>query len=235
MKKILTILLCVILMLSLCACGKKSGNGDVTPDNTPAADPAASGQDSGQEKEVDAITSATANINWVPRYNGNKNSDILVAYFSTDDTVRAFALHAAQALNADLFEIIPAEPYTDDDLNYNAPVYRAGREQKEGARPAIKSMPEDMSRYKYILLGYPIWGGQAPAIMYTFLENADLHDVEIIPFCTSNSSNAGTSATNMQKVTDPSVKWREAFRLIRNGTVEDIRNWLESLEIAELK
>ena len=235
MKKFFAVFICIILMFSLCACGKKGGNNDLTPDTTPDGGSDPGSQDGVSEKEVDAITSATVNIDWVPRYNGNKNSDILVAYFTIDDTVRAVALHAAQVMNSDIFEIVPEVPYEEGDLDSSDPDSRTAKELKEDARPAIKSMPADMSRYKYIFLGYPIWAGEAPKVLYTFLEQADLHDAEIIPFCTSTSSNAGTSAANMAKITDPSVKWHDAFRLIRNATVEDIRNWLESLEITELK
>ena len=184
--------------------------------------------------QVDAISSATLNLNRIPDYQGNPDSNILVAYFSTNDTVRGIAVNAAEVLNADLFEILPEDPYTEEDINYHLPGNRAGEEQRSGARPAIVSMPDSFEQYDTILLGYPIWGGQAPNILYTFLESADLKDVTIIPFCTSNMVPAGTSAINLAKVTDPSVSWMEAHRIAGGSSEEEIRDWAASLSPAEV-
>ena len=129
----------------------------------------------------DAVTSATLSVDRLPAVEST-GSSVLVAYFSTDDTVRAAAYTAADALSADLFEIQPAEPYTADDLNYRNRQSRTSIEQNDPqARPALASLPEDLGRYDTILLGYPIWWGQAPKILYSFVESADLSGKTIIP------------------------------------------------------
>ena len=94
------------------------------------------------------------------------------------------------------------------------------------ARPAITALPGELDRYDTIWLGYPIWGGQAPKILYTFLESIDLSGKTVIPFCTSNSSGIGSSAVNLQKVTAEGVKWEKGGRVPKGDTAEDIANWL---------
>ena len=86
-----------------------------------------------------------------------------------------------------------------------------------------------MSRYDTIILGYPIWWGQAPKILYTFVESVDFSGKTVIPFCTSGSSGAGSSAANLQKAADESSVWLEARRISNGSTGEEIRVWAESL------
>lgn len=99
-------------------------------------------------------------------------------------------------LGADLYEITPQQPYTEDDLAY----YTGGRADQEQddpiARPAISGSIEDMAQYDVVFIGYPIWHGQAPRIISTFLENYDFSGKTIVPFCTSHSSGIGNSDTN---------------------------------------
>ena len=80
-----------------------------------------------------------------------------------------------------------------------------------------------------VLLGYPIWGGQAPNILYTFLERVELHCVTILPFCTSNMVSPGNSAINMQALTDETVTWLPAQRIANNSSEEDLYVWARSL------
>ena len=205
-KKILAVIIVTILMLSFSGC-------------CAAAE--------------DAISSATLSVDMVPELNENTDAKILVAYFSTDDTIRAVALTAASVLSADVFEIVPTEAYTAADLNYNDSNSRATKEQRDDqARPALKALPEHMDQYQTILLGYPIWWGQAPKIIYTFLESVDLSGKTIIPFCTSVSSGIGSSDTNLHALTDDTVTWLPATRHNRE-TTEEIRSWAISLGLTK--
>ena len=177
----------------------------------------------------DAVTSATLKIEKLPEVETEKNG-ILVVYFSPDDTTKAAAYAIAAELKAALFEIEAAEPYTADDLNYFNNKARSMTEMKDNAaRPAIAVLPENLDRYDTIWLGYPIWGGQAPKILYTFLESVDLSGKTVIPFCTSNSSGIGSSAVNLQKVTDESVKWEKGGRVKKGDNAENIANWLHEM------
>ena len=181
----------------------------------------------------DAVSSATLSVDRLPAVEST-GSSILVVYFSTDDTIRAAAYTIADALSADLFEIQPVEPYTADDVNYHNSKSRTSIEQNDPqARPAISVLPEDLGRYDTVILGYPIWWGQAPRILYTFTENADLSGKTIIPFCTSGSSGVGSSASNLQKLTGENTVWLEAKRISNGSRAEEIRAWAESLGLGK--
>ncbi len=101
------------------------------------------------------------------------SSNILVAYFSATGTTEGAAENIAKILGADIFEIEPAEPYTSADLNYSSDC-RANREQNDiGARPEIATGIENIGQYDAVFIGYPIWWGKAPKIIYTLLEKYD--------------------------------------------------------------
>ena len=181
----------------------------------------------------DAVSSATLSVDRLPAVEST-GSNILVVYFSTDDTIRAAAYTVADALSANLFEIQPVEPYTADDVNYHNSQSRTSIEQNDPqARPAIAVLPEDLNGYDTIILGYPIWWGQAPRILYTFMESVDLSGKTIIPFCTSGSSGVGSSASSLQKLTGESTVWLEAKRISNGSSAEKIRAWAESLGIGK--
>ena len=177
----------------------------------------------------DAVTSATLEIDKLPEAEAEENG-ILVVWFSPDDTTKASAYAIAAELKADLFEIAAEEPYTADDLNYFDSKSRSMAELKDNSiRPAIAALPEDLSRYDTIWLGYPIWSGQAPKIMYTFLESVDLSGKTIIPFCTSNSSGIGSSAVNLQKAAGEDVKWEKGGRIKKGSNAEGIARWVREI------
>ena len=174
---------------------------------------------------VDAVSSATVSITEVPETVAREDTKILVIWFSTNDTVKAVALTAADALEADSFEIVPEQPYSEADLAYYTDG-RCDREQADAsARPAIVSLPENLEQYDVIFIGYPIWHGQAPKILYTLLENIDISGKTLVPFCTSMSSGAGSSADNLAKLTDSSASWQKVKRIDNHSTAEQVREW----------
>ena len=179
--------------------------------------------------EEDAVTSATLAVDRLPAMDITE-SNILVVFFSPGDTVRAAAYAVAGTLSAELFEIEPVEPYTEDDLNYFNSKARSMMEMADkNARPEIVSLPENLDRYDTVLLGYPIWGGQAPRIISTFLESVDLSGKTVIPFCTSNSSGIGSSAKNLHSLAGDSVVWTDGVRIPKGSTEEEIRALAETL------
>lgn len=175
-----------------------------------------------EETAEDAITSATLNMTKLPEVESQDNG-ILVAYFSPDDTTRAAAYAIAAGLNAGLFEIEAAEPYSEEDMDYMNYFSRSMEETKDkDARPAIAALPENLDKYDTILLGYPIWGGKAAKIMLTFMESVDLSGKTVVPFCTSNSSPFGSSDIDMKKLAGDSVIWKKGTRIKKGATAEDI-------------
>lgn len=157
----------------------------------------------------------------------NQTSQVLVAYFSATGTTKGVAEKIAQGLNADLFEIVPAQPYTDEDLDYGNDQSRTSIEMNDpSARPEIADLIENIDQYDTIYLGYPIWWGQAPKIMDIFVESYDLVGKTIIPFCTSGSSGIGSSATNLESLTKGAI-WKEGKRFNGNEFQEEIIEWVE--------
>ena len=181
--------------------------------------------------EEDAVTSATLQIDKLPAAEAQENG-ILVVYFSPDDTVRAAAYTIAAELGAELFEIVPEELYTADDLNYMNNKSRSMTEMYDkNARPAITALPEDLEQYSTVFLCYPIWGGQAPKIILSFLEGVDLAGKTVIPFATSNSSGFGSSDSALKALTGESTVWIKGKGVKKGATAEEITAWVKELAL----
>ncbi len=182
---------------------------------------------------ADAVSSATVNIASLPELAVNPDASVLVIFFSTNDTVKAVSYTIADILRADVFEIVPETPYTEDDLRYYTDC-RADREQKDStARPAISVWPDSMEAYDTVFIGYPIWHGQAPRILYTLLEGIDLSGKTVVPFCTSASSGAGSSARNLQALAGDGAVWLDVKRIDNGSGTDDIRDWVLGLGLKE--
>ena len=164
-----------------------------------------------------------------PADNDRQESKTLVAYFSATNNTEGVAKHIAEGIGADIYEILPEEPYTDADLDYNSDC-RANREQNDdSARPAISGTVENMEQYDTIFLGYPIWWGNAPKIIFTFLESYDFSGKTIIPFCTSGSSPIG-STTAMQNVTQ-GANWLDGHRFGGGASSDTVMDWVNGLDL----
>ncbi len=129
------------------------------------------------------------------------NGRCLVVYFSCTNTTKGIAERIASITDGTTFRIEPEVPYTSADLDYNNSSSRANREQNDpSARPAIANTLEGLENYDVVFLGYPIWWGDAPKIISTFLESHDLSGKTIVPFCTSHSSGIGSSDTDLHRL-----------------------------------
>ena len=114
-------------------------------------------------------------------------------------------------------------------MNYNDSSSRVSKENSDSsARPEIKENIQDLDQYDTIFVGYPIWWGQAPKIMYTLMETNDFSGKTIIPFCTSASSGIGTSAENLSKSAPDSV-WKDGQRFSGSSSEDDIKSWVDSV------
>ncbi len=158
-----------------------------------------------------------------------QTSKILVAYFSCTNNTENIAKYIAEITGGTLYEITPAVPYTSADLNYNTDC-RANREQNDpAARPEISGSVENMDEYDVVYLGYPIWWGQAPKIIYTFLESYDFAGKTIIPFCTSGSSQIGSSADNLHSCAT-SATWLDGNRFSGSAAKSTVESWINGLD-----
>lgn len=156
----------------------------------------------------------------------------IIIYFSCTGNTARIAKMIEDETGAAVYRIEAEVPYTAADLNYNDSSSRATREQNDPtARPAFKGGLDGLAQYDTIYLGYPFWWGQAPKIMYTFLESYDFSGKTIVPFCTSHSSAIGSSDTNLHACCDDTVVWLPGRRFSAQSTREDVKTWLESLEL----
>ena len=179
MKKLLTMLLAGALVLSLAACG-----GETAPEETEeeTAQPTTEPEEPAAEAE-DAEDAA-------PEEDGGT----LIAYFSWSGNTEQVAQLIQEATGGDLFEIVPATPYTDD---YDELLDIARQEQSDGARPELAAQVENWGRYDTVFVGYPNWWSDAPMVVYTFLESYDWTGKTLIPFNTSASGGFGRSLDNL--------------------------------------
>ncbi len=176
-----------------------------------------------EETAVDAVTSATV----PPDEDVTEEVTSIVVYFSRTGTTRPLAEQIAELTGSDIYEITAAEPYTDEDINYNDSSSRATREQNDAsARPEIAGELPDLSQYDTVFLGFPIWWGTVPRIINTFMDSVDLSDKTIMPFCTSHSSGI-SSAVSAIRTACPDSDVRSGLRSGGDTDEEEIREWLD--------
>lgn len=196
-----------IVVLSLAACG--SGNG--TEESSGGAEPETSVQtaeEDGTKEEAGGTEQKSEETEEPTSEETDKTeSKALVVYFSATGNTKAVAKTLAGLQDADIYEIVPEEPYTDEDLNYNDRTTRATAEQNDpDARPVISGSITDFEQYEVIYVGYPIWWGDMPRILYTFFDAYDFSGKTIAPFCTSGGSGlSGTPGTIAELETGASV------------------------------
>ena len=153
----------------------------------------------------------------------------LVVYYSATGTTQAVAELLAQAANADLKPILPAEPYTDDDLNWRDSLSRSSVEMRDPAtRPAIDTAQlPDLAPYDTLFIGFPIWWGVAPHVVNTFIEALNLQGKTIIPFATSGGSPI-EPATEALRTAYPTLTILDGS-LLNDITFEDLSEWVDEL------
>lgn len=156
-----------------------------------------------------------------------KNENVAIVYFSATGNTEQVAQYIQEETNGTLIEIIPQEEYTDDDLNYGNEDSRTSREQNSNdARPAIAN-DIDVSSYDVIYLGYPIWWGDVPKIILTFLDEVDLSGKTVIPFCTSGGSGIESSMETLKNY-NSSIHWIDGKRL--SISKSDVVDWVNQLD-----
>ena len=163
---------------------------------------------------------------------GGPDNRALVAYFSCTGNTERIAEHIADIVGADLFEIVPLEPYTSEELESDGTFGRLADEQYgENVRPAIAGTVENMEDYAVVFVGYPIWWGDAPKIICTFLESYDFSGKTIIPFCTSGSTPIGSSATDIHGSASSSARCLEGARFSSGAARRTVLDWLNEFTV----
>ena len=156
-------------------------------------------------------------------------SKTLVSYFSASGVTKKVAENLAKAAGADLFEIIPEQVYTSADLNWQDKQSRSSVEMNDrSCRPAISTTVEDMSKYSYVFIGFPVWWYREPSIIDTFMESYDWTGITVIPFCTSGGSGLGDAGKNMQAL-GKNAKVIAGKRLSGNASETELKTWTDQI------
>ena len=163
---------------------------------------------------------------------GEKNmqteSKPLVVYFSATGTTAKTARMIAEVTGGTLYEIVPQQAYTADDLDWNDRQSRSSVEMNNPqARPALKDTKLDVATYDVIFIGYPIWWNQAPRIINTFIESYNLKGKTLVPFATSGGSGI-TGSVNALKKAYPDLEWQDG-KLLNGASQNAIKNWVSHL------
>ena len=216
MKTFTAILLLITLALSLAACGSTSAS---TPASTPTPTAALA-----EPSEASADTDDTA----------PEGGKVLVVYYSASGNTARVANDIAAAAGADVFEIVPAEPYTSDDLNWTNPNSRVSVEHDDPAARTVElasvEVP-DWDSYTTVFIGYPIWWGIAAWPVDGFVSANDFTGKTVIPFATSSSSGMGQSGELLSQLAGTG-DWQSGQRFSSGVSASDVQSWVSSLDLA---
>ena len=241
MKKMISVLAAVLLAIGLTACGNNEGQAanDTAETIQAASSEEVEATDNTEEEAPQVVTSEAAsntNDEIVENTfseaidNAEENGGVLVVYFSATGTTKGVAEKIAGITGADTYEIKAAQEYTDADLNWNDSSSRSTKEQNDSsARPEIGSDAVSLDGYTTIYIGYPIWWGEEPRIMDTFVENYNFDGITMIPFCTSGSSGIGRSGQNLAENAG-SGNWLSGDRLENSISKDELKLWIEGLK-----
>ena len=223
MKKIAAILLSLLLVLGLAACDAADKPAPTTtqpetaaPTQKPTTEPTEGASTAPAETEPETQP---------------KSGKVLVVYYSASGNTERVAGDIAEAAGADLFEIVPTEVYTSDDLNWRDSDSRVSREHDDEALrdvPLTSTTVENWDSYDTVFIGYPIWWGIAAWPVDNFVKANDFTGKTVIPFATSSSSGMGQSGELLAEMAGTG-DWQEGQRFSSGVSAEDVQDWVSGL------
>lgn len=220
MKKLTALLLSVVLVLSLAACGSanKPASSTTQPETSAPTEQPTTGP---------SESSSTAPAESEPETQPETGKTLVVYYSASGNTERV-AKDIAEAAGADLFEIVPTEVYTSDDLDWTNPDSRVSREHDDESLrdvPLTTTEVPDWDSYDTVFIGYPIWWGIAAWPVDTFVKNNDFTGKTVIPFATSSSSGMGQSGSLLADMAGTG-EWQEGQRFSSGVSSDDVQSWV---------
>lgn len=218
MKKLTALPLSVVLALSLAACGSanKPASSTTQPETSAPTEQPESSSTAPAESEPETQP---------------KTGKTLVVYYSTSGNTERVAKDIAEAAGADLFEIVPTEVYTSEDLNWTNSDSRVSREHDDESLrdvPLTTTEVPDWDSYDTVFIGYPIWWGIAAWPVDTFVKNNDFTGKTVIPFATSSSSGMGQSGSLLADMAGTG-EWQEGQRFSSGVSSDDVQSWVNGL------
>ena len=225
-KRILSCLLAGSMAFALAACSRQGAAPTREAEETPAVSQApAAGAESPAPEGTAAQEEAQP---------AGETGNTLVVYFSATGHTEAVADHIAQATGGGLFEIVPAEPYTDADLDWTDESSRVVREYEDESLRDVElttTEVEGWEDYDTVFIGYPIWWGIAAWPVDSFVSANDFTGKTVIPFCTSSSSGLGGSGELLAELAGTG-DWLEGQRFRSSASQEDVAEWVDSLGLS---
>lgn len=223
MKKLTALLLSVVLVLSLAACGSanKPASSTTQPETSAPTEQPTTGP---------SESSSTAPAESEPETQPETGKTLVVYYSASGNTERV-AKDIAEAAGADLFEIVPTEVYTSDDLDWTNPDSRVSREHDDESLrdvPLTTTEVPDWDSYDTVFIGYPIWWGIAAWPVDTFVKNNDFTGKTVIPFATSSSSGKGQSGSLLADMAGTG-EWQEGQRFSSGVSSDEVQSWVNGL------
>ena len=218
MEKLTALLLSVVLVLSLAACGSanKPASSTTQPETSAPTEQPESSSTAPAESEPETQP---------------ETGKTLVVYYSASGNTERVAKNIAEAAGADLFEIVPTEVYTSDDLDWTNPDSRVSREHDDESLrdvPLTTTEVPDWDSYDTVFIGYPIWWGIAAWPVDTFVKNNDFTGKTVIPFATSSSSGMGQSGSLLADMAGTG-EWQEGQRFSSGVSSDDVQSWVNGL------
>ena len=218
MKKLTALLLSVVLVLSLAACGSanKPASSTTQPETSAPTEQPESSSTAPTESEPETQP---------------ETGKTLVVYYSASGNTERVSKEIAEAAGADLFEIVPTEVYTSDDLDWTNPDSRVSREHDDESLrdvPLTTTEVPDWDSYDTVFIGYPIWWGIAAWPVDTFVKNNDFTGKTVIPFATSSSSGMGQSGSLLADMAGTG-EWQEGQRFSSGVSSDDVQSWVNGL------
>jgi len=216
MKKILALFLSLSMIFGLSACGSQNSGND-TANTPPGSERTEASTEADMEKSAEDMESAQGKT--------------LVVYYSATGNTEEAAKYIAAATGADTLELVPVEPYTDEDLNYNDDSSRVVYEHDNPDARAVElveSTVSDWESYDTVFIGFPIWWGIAAWPVDGFIAANDFTGKTVIPFCTSASSGLGESGELLEEAAGTG-NWLEGIRFSSSVSEADVQTWLEDL------
>ena len=258
MKKLLSAFVSVLMLMSLSCAGETSADDQAEEDLVSAAtaDTRFSAEDGallqsyllGRPVETD-LSGKNYDLNGNGRWDvfdlcllkeqieaqpaEEPQSDTIVVYFSRTGNTEKIADYLLEITGADSYVIQAAVPYSDEDIAYNNSSCRADQEQNDKTvRPEIADPISSLDGYDTVFLGYPIWWGEEPRIIDTFLESYDLSEKTVIPFCTSGSSGISVSEKNIAALV-PIGEQLAGKRFSASASKDEVQQWYDSLPLTK--
>lgn len=230
MKKATTLLMSILMVFSLVACGSQNGgNSSQTSQPTESTTPESTQEQAEQPSETQT---ETQNSDVTPETEGEGKT--LVVYYSASGNTEAVAGYIAEAANADTFELVPVEPYSDEDLDWTTEGSRVNKEHDDESLRDIKLVENtvsDWDSYDTVFIGYPIWWGIAAWPVNGFIEANDFTGKTVIPFCTSTSSGLGESGELLAEAAGTG-SWLEGQRFSSRPSEQDVQDWVKGLGLS---